>query len=130
MSRSITILAALAAVAALAACSPADDEADAAAENASEAAAAAASGPTEPGGMVSPPQGNEAVDTGATTETNLSAGSTSFTEGQARGHIEAAGYTGVSALTKTPDGLWTGTATKGGKTGPVSVDFKGAVTAK
>jgi hypothetical protein len=129
--RTSITFAALVAAAALAACTPAQDEA---AENAgdatADAAAGAASGPTTPGGMVSPPQGNEAVDTGNTTETNLSAGSTSFTEAQARGHIESAGYTGVTALTKTPDGMWTGTATKAGKTGPVSVDFKGAVSAK
>lgn len=130
MFRFITPVAVLAAAAALAACSQEADRAETATENAADAAATAASGPTVPGGMVSPPQENVAIDTGATTETNVSAGSTSFTEGQARGHLEAAGYTGVTGLTKTPDGLWTGTATKGGKTGQVSVDFKGAVSAK
>ena len=63
-------------------------------------------------------------------QTTPVAGANSFTEGQARDHIEKAGYTGVTALTKTPDGMWTGTATKGGKSATVSVDFKGAVTAK
>src|SRR6478609_3908760 len=91
----------------------------------------AAAGPTDPGGAVSPPAANGAVNADAnTTETATSAASSSFTEGQAKGHIEHAGYTDVGALTKTPDGLWTGTAKKDGKSVSVSVDFKGAVTAK
>lgn len=128
-------LAAAAAALTLAACSPAEEEAvetsaEATAANASDAAASAAAGPMEAGGVVSPPQSNEAIDTAATQEANVSAGSNSFTEAQARGHIENAGYTGVTGLTKTPDGLWTGQATKAGKTQTVSLDFKGAVTAK
>jgi len=127
--------AALASITLAAACSPAkDDVVENSAENAAatgaDAASSAATGVTDAGGAVSPPQSNEAIDTAATQETNLSAGSTSFTEAQAREHIEKAGYTGVTALTKTPDGLWTGQATKAGKVTTVSVDFKGAVAAK
>lgn len=105
-----------------------------AAGNAADATAAgadaAAGGAMAPGGAVSPPAANAAVDTNASTDAAPEAASNSFTEGQAKGHIENAGYTNVMGLTKTADGMWTGKATKGGKTMDVSVDFKGAVTAK
>jgi len=104
--------------------------ADAGAATANTADAAAASAPS-PGGAVSPPEANAAVNTDANkTSTDVAAASNSFTEGQARGHIENAGYTDVTNLTKTPDGLWTAKAKKGGKTVDVAMDFKGAVTAK
>jgi hypothetical protein len=57
-----------------------------------------------------------------------SRGSNSFTEGEARGHIENAGFTHVSKLTKDNDGIWRGTAMKKGHRVPVAVDFKGDVT--
>jgi len=92
---------------------------------------AAAAGPTDPGGAVSPPQANGAVNPDANTAaTDVAAASNSFTEGQAKGHIENAGYSNVTGLSKTPDGLWTAKAKKGGKTVEVAVDFKGAVTAR
>lgn len=83
------------------------------------------------GPVVSPPEApmNQAIDTapaaGAEAQTP---GANSYTEGQAKAAIEAAGYTGVSALTQNTQGIWMGTATKAGKTGPVSVDYKGVVT--
>ncbi|WP_396594509.1 hypothetical protein [Brevundimonas sp. R86498] len=55
-------------------------------------------------------------------------GANSFTEDQARGHAENAGYTNVSPMTKTEDGLWQGTATLNGEPVNVSVDYRGAVT--
>ena len=61
---------------------------------------------------------------------DTAAASTSFTENQAKGHIENAGYTDVSNLVKTSDGLWTAKAMKAGKPVNVAVDFKGAVSAK
>jgi len=94
---------------------------------------AASDGAMSPGGTVSPPNApqNDAVNADANKgDTSQTAGSNSFTEGQAKGHIENAGYTDVTGLTKTPDGLWTGSAKKDGKTVQVSVDFKGAVSAK
>jgi hypothetical protein len=124
----------------LGACSkPAPEAADASssasnsATAASQAATDTAGGPAAPGGAVSPPpaNGNEAVNTDTNkSDTSQSAASTSFTEDQARGHIKNAGYTDVTGLTKTPEGLWTGKAKKDGKTVDVSVDFKGAVSAK
>ena len=56
-------------------------------------------------------------------------GANSFTEDQARGRFAKAGYTGVSKLTKA-DGLWQGTAMKGGKRATVMLDYKGNVTAR
>ena len=141
-ARPIAFLAIALAAGALAACSkPAEQTADnvgaAAAEaatSAGDAAANAADGALAPGGAVSPLPGNaqnDAVNGDANTgERAQAAGSNSFTEGQAKGQIENAGYTGVGTLTKTPDGFWTGSAMKGGKTVQVSVDFKGAVSAK
>lgn len=64
------------------------------------------------------------------TEAAQTPGSSSFTEAQAKGHMENAGYTDVSGLTKTPDGFWTASAKKDGKSVQVSLDFKGAVSAK
>ena len=103
---------------------------DAAATTA-DAAAAGAAGPTDAGGTVSPPQPNGAVNPdGNTAATDVAPASNSFTEAQAKGHIENAGYSNVTGLTKTADGLWTAKATKGGKTLDVAVDFKGAVSVR
>jgi len=55
-------------------------------------------------------------------------GANSFTEGQARSKIEASGYTNVSGLKKDRNGVWTGSATKGGQTVNVKLDFQGNVT--
>ncbi|MFN4297072.1 MAG: hypothetical protein ACK4FB_09535 [Brevundimonas sp.] len=73
---------------------------------------------------------NEAVNEDLNTAPMASQteGANSFTEGQARGHIENAGYTNVSALTLTDSGLWQGTATRDGQTQNVSVDYRGAVS--
>jgi hypothetical protein len=72
---------------------------------------------------------NEAVDTTPTADgATQTPGANSFTEGQARGAIESAGYTDVGTLTQDPQGIWKGTAKKGGAEANVSVDYKGAVT--
>lgn len=55
-------------------------------------------------------------------------GANSFTEGQAKSKIEAAGYTSVTGLKKDSNGVWTGSATKGGKKVNVKLDFQGNVT--
>jgi putative membrane protein len=55
------------------------------------------------------------------------AGNNSFTEAQARGHLENAGYTAISAMTQDDKGVWHGTAAKAGKSTPVSVDYQGSV---
>lgn len=65
------------------------------------------------------------------TDQNLSnkpvAGSNSFTQSQAKGRIEGAGYTDVSELTKDDKGVWRGTASKGGTKANVSLDFEGNI---
>lgn len=102
--------------------------------NAADATAAetdaAANSAMAPGGAVSPPAANAAVDLNAKTDAATAAASNSFTEAQAKGHIENAGYSDVTNLTKTADGLWTAKARMAGKTMDIALDFKGAVTAK
>ena len=59
------------------------------------------------------------------------AGSNSFTETQAKSRIEAAGYSNVSVLVKDKDGIWRGTATRGGATGvDVALDYQGNVVSR
>jgi hypothetical protein len=58
---------------------------------------------------------------------NPVAGANSFTMGEARGAIGAKGYSNVAGLTKDQAGVWRGTATKDGKSGPVSIDYQGNV---
>ncbi len=71
---------------------------------------------------------NTAVDTTPMTDTGQADGANSFTEGQAKGAIEGAGYTNVTGLMKDDQGIWRGTGTKDGATAQVSVDYRGAVT--
>jgi hypothetical protein len=58
------------------------------------------------------------------------AGANSFTETQARSRIEAAGYSNVSRLVKDKNGIWRGTASKGGTTVNVALDYQGNVVAR
>ena len=63
-------------------------------------------------------------------ENNSSApvsGANSFTMSEAKSQIQAKGYTHVTGLKKSKDGVWMGKATKDGKSGPVSVDYQGNV---
>jgi hypothetical protein len=78
-------------------------------------------------GKPSEKPGNPPVDTTPAQETGTAAGASSFTEGQARGAIEGAGYANVTELVQNDQGVWTGKATKDGKTVPVSVDYRGSV---
>lgn len=54
-------------------------------------------------------------------------GANSFTESQAKAHIESRGYSNVSALKKDDKGVWRGAAMKDGKPVQVSLDFQGNV---
>lgn len=82
--------------------------------------AAAGTNPTSP----------SAVSTTGTSSNQATpaAGANSFTEGQAKARVSRAGYANVSALHKDEQGVWRGTATKGGKQMTVGVDFQGHVT--
>jgi protein CpxP len=57
-------------------------------------------------------------------------GANSFTESQARSRIEGEGFNGVSELRKDDQGIWRGTAMRGGKTLSVALDYKGNVVAQ
>ena len=58
------------------------------------------------------------------------AGANSFTEGQAKSRIEAAGYSNVSGLIKDKDGVWRGKASKAGRSVDVALDYQGNVVTK
>ena len=73
---------------------------------------------------------NAAVkDSTAHTTTAPAKGHNSFTESQARKRLAKSGYV-VTSLTKDANGVWTGSATKGGKTMTVGLDYKGNITAQ
>jgi hypothetical protein len=55
------------------------------------------------------------------------AGANSFTMSEAKSKLVASGYTHVRKLKKDSSGVWRGTATKDGQSGPVSVDYQGNV---
>ena len=76
-----------------------------------------------------PAKSTSAVKTAHTVnDGKAEAGRNSFTQAQAREHIAKSGYAGVSPLIKGNDGIWRGTAQKGGKTVKVGLDFKGNVS--
>jgi hypothetical protein len=71
---------------------------------------------------------NNAVNSSKTNNSDQPvAGRNSFTEGQAKSRIEAAGYSNLTGLTKDDSGVWRGKASKGGTETDVSVDFQGNV---
>ena len=91
------------------------------------AAAPAAAAQTPPSGGPEA-KGNAPLKRAHTVEDGAAKrGRTSFTQGQAKKHIEKSGYSDVSALAKGKDGVWRGTAMKGGASVNVGLDFKGNV---
>lgn len=75
--------------------------------------------------------GNAAVATSSDNNAGMPvAGANSFTEDQAKSHIEAKGYTGVSALSKDKDGIWRGKGTKDNMSHDVALDYQGNVFGK
>jgi hypothetical protein len=88
---------------------------------------------TPPPPQVSPPTGgpntpplSEPANTIDTSDSVRIVGP--VTETQARGRLEGSGYSQVSGLTKGNDGVWRGSAVKGGETVHVSVDRLGKVS--
>lgn len=59
----------------------------------------------------------------------LESGANSFTEGQARSRLEAAGFTNVQDLRKDDAGFWRGRASRGGAVTEVALDFRGRIAA-
>jgi hypothetical protein len=85
-----------------------------------------------PAGAQSPPAqsgpGNNAVNSSDHNNSNAPvAGRNSFTEGQAKSRLEAAGYSNVSGLQKDNEGVWRGKADKAGTKTNVTVDFQGNI---
>ncbi|SDC76628.1 hypothetical protein [Belnapia rosea] len=70
------------------------------------------------------------TDNGTRTATTPAAGANSFTEGQARSRIEAAGFTGLNDLQKDDQGIWRGRAMRNGQQVSVSLDYQGNVTTR
>ena len=114
MIKSILSLTAVAAL--LAACGGQDDNADV--DNTQGPVVSSSEAPR-----------NEAVNTDPNmADGALTPGANSFTEEQARGAIESAGYTEVGPLTQNDQGVWMATAQRDGSSVEVSVDYRGAVT--
>jgi hypothetical protein len=79
--------------------------------------------------QTTPAKNNAAIkDVHTVNDGQSQSGANSFTQEEAREHIAKSGFTHVSALTKDKDGIWRGTAHKGGRTVPVALDFKGNVS--
>jgi hypothetical protein len=77
------------------------------------------------GALVAPPAGPAAdPNTIVPGQTGLG-----LTETDARRALDAAGYSGVSGLTRESDGVWAGTASKGGHQQKVKIDRRGQVSA-
>lgn len=55
-------------------------------------------------------------------------GTTVYSEAQIRHHLEARGYTRVRRVEKDENGLWKGTANKGGTLGTFNVEKMGKVS--
>lgn len=72
---------------------------------------------------------NPGAERGASSGTPV-AGANSFTEGQARSRMEAAGFTGLSDLEKDDQGIWRGRGTRAGQPVTVMLDYQGNVTAR
>jgi hypothetical protein len=70
------------------------------------------------------------IDRGTRTADAPVPGANSFTEGQARSRIEAAGFADVSGLEKDDQGIWRGRATRGGQQVGVALDFQGNVSTR
>ena len=82
-------------------------------------------GPSTEGG-----QSAVRIDDGTRTAATPQPGANSFTEGQARSRIEAAGFSDVTELQKDDQGIWRGRGTRDGRQVGVALDYTGAVTSR
>ena len=70
------------------------------------------------------------IDDGTRTAATPQPGANSFTEGQARSRIEAAGFSNVTELQKDDQGIWRGRGMRNVQQVGVALDFTGAVTSR
>ena len=73
---------------------------------------------------------NSAINTQNSSNRQVAApveGANSFTEGEAKSHIEKMGFTNVTDLRKDDAGVWRGQRVQGGQMVDVSVDYQGNV---
>ena len=70
---------------------------------------------------------NQAVTTTTANAPEPARGASSYTESQARGRLEEKGFIAVTGLVKDDDGVWRGTAQKGGTAAQVWMDYKGNI---
>ena len=70
------------------------------------------------------------IDQGTRTAATPQPGANSFTEGQARSRIEAAGFSNVTELQKDDQGIWRGRGMRNGQQTSVALDFQGNVTSR
>lgn len=92
---------------------------------ATDRSGATTAGPSTEGG-----QSAVRVDDGTRTAATPQPGANSFTEGQARSRIEAAGFSNVTELQKDDQGIWRGRGMRNGQQVGVALDFTGAVTSR
>ncbi len=90
----------------------------------------AATGATTPNRPVEHGSAAARADGGSPNAEAPRPGANSFTEAQARGRIEAAGFTGISELRKDDQGIWRGRAMRGGQQTSVALDYQGNVSAR
>lgn len=85
--------------------------------------------PATPGAASTAAPRTDAAGTSIVDASRLEAGSNSFTEGQARGRFEDAGFTGIQGLSKDDTGFWRARGTRNGSTVDVAMDFQGRIAA-
>lgn len=87
--------------------------------------------PAVPGTAMPDRSGATTTNQGTSSQSTAPApGANSFTEGQARSRMEAAGFTNVGELTKDEQGIWRGRAMRGGQQVSVMLDYQGNVTTR
>lgn len=101
------------------------DRATMAPGTATDRSGATTAGPSTEGG-----QSAVRIDDGTRTAATPQPGANSFTEGQARSRIEAAGFSNVTELQKDDQGIWRGRGMRNGQQVGVALDFTGAVTSR
>ncbi len=70
---------------------------------------------------------SEAPREGIVDAAMLESGANSFTEGQASGRFEAAGFTAIQGLNKDEAGFWRGRGMRNGATTDLAMDFRGRI---